>query len=223
MNIPIVTLDKLFIKPDEKNIYFIDCTRINGSDKVVARQGESLDLQIKRLVGSLNSKEVILADDVVFSGSVLRNIIKRLNNSGISVVGIISSICTIDALNYFKNNLKYGIRTNYILESSVIDQICERDFYFGIAGSGIMIDTNKGLYKAPYFEPYGNPYERASIPIEYVNMFSKGCLERSIYLWEKIEKLKKSVIFMRELPEKIINTESNQEVVKTLKKELKKL
>lgn len=223
MNIPIVTLDKLFIKTDEKDIYFLDCTRINGSNEIIARQSESLTMQIQRLVNSLNDKEVILADDVVFSGEVLKNIINRFNILGIKVVGIISSICTRRAFIYFNNNLKYGIRTNYILEDCVIDQICERDFYFGIAGSGIMINTNKGFYKAPYFEPYGNPYERASIPKEYANRFSKGCLERSIYLWEEIEKLKKSVILMNELPERIINTESKQEVVKTLRKEWKKL
>ena len=59
------------------------------------------------------------------------------------------------------------------MSDDVIDQICERDFYFGIAGSGIMINTNNGLYKAPYFKPYGNPYERASIPVESEQYFSK--------------------------------------------------
>ena len=105
----------------------------------------------------------------------------------------------------------------------VIDQVCERDFYFGIAGSGIMIKTKEGLFKSPYFKPYGNPNERASIPIEYENYFSKGCLERSIYLWEEIDKLKNNKTIIKELPEKIINTNGNEEVVKTLKKELKKI
>ena len=109
------------------------------------------------------------------------------------------------------------------MSNDVIDQICERDFYFGIAGSGIMIRTDNGLYKAPYFKPYGNPNERASIPKEYENYFSKGCLERSIYLWEQIDLLRKENTKIKELPEKIINTKEDEEVVKTLKKELKRI
>ena len=86
-----------------------------------------------------------------------------------------------------------------------------------------LLDLVYGLYKAPYFKPYGNPYERASIPIEYEKYFSKGCLERSIYLWEEIDRLKKEKSKILELPEKIINTSENKEIVKTLKKEIKKL
>lgn len=222
MNIPIVSLDKIYIRPDEENIYFLDCTRVDGSGEVISRSDEALDDQINRLVKTINSKEIILADDVVFSGSVLRNIINRFNKLGVSVVGVISSICMVDAYQYFNENLKFGLRTNYILGEDVIDQICERDFYFGIAGSGIMVETDKGLYKAPYFRPYGNPVERASIPKESEDVFSKGCLRRSLYLWEEIERLKEVKVFMRDLPERIVNTDENDEVVKTLRMELKR-
>lgn len=223
MNIPIVTLDKIYIEPDNKYIFFLDCTRIDGINEITSRKGESLDTQILRISNILSNKKILLADDVVFSGSVLKDIINRFNLLGIQVVGIITSICTNNSYNYFNLNLKYGIKTNYILSEDVIDQICERDFYFGIAGSGIMIKTNNGLYKAPYFKPYGNPYERASIPNEYINYFSKGCLYRSIYLWEEIDRIRKRNTIIKELPEKIINTNSNDEVVKTLKKEIRRI
>ena len=123
----------------------------------------------------------------------------------------------------FDMNLKYGIKSNYILSDLVIDQVCERDFYFGIAGSGIVIRTNVGFCKAPYFKPYGNPIDRASVPLEYENYFSRGCLERSIYLWNNIDKFKKRNTVIGELPERIINTQRSEEVVKSLKKELKNL
>ena len=222
-SIPIVTLDKIYINPDNKNIYFLDCTRINGKNQLVARNSESLKLQMIRLSKELKNKEILLADDVVFSGEVLKNIIEKFKVLGIQVVGVIAAICSNDAYIYFNDNLKYGIKTNYRMLNDVIDQICERDFYFGIAGSGILISTEKGLYKAPYFKPYGNPCERASIPIEYESYFSKACLERSIYLWEEIDKLKKLRTKIKELPEIIINTNKEEEVVKTLKKEVKKL
>lgn len=223
MIIPIVTLDKIYITPDNKNIYFLDCTRIKGSNEIISRKSEPLDIQVQRISQTINSKEIILADDVVFSGDVLKNIITKFTNYGIITIGIISSICTEKSYKYFNSTLKYGIRSNYILENNVIDQICERDFYFGIAGSGIMTNTLTGLYKSPYFKPYGNPCERASIPKEYEKEFSRGCLERSLYLWQEIEKLKKSKILISELPERIINTKADQEVIKVLKKEINKL
>jgi len=166
--------------------------------------------------------KIILADDVVFSGKVIKEIINRFDKVGIEVVQIITSICSNKAYYYLNSKLKYGVKTIYIM-NDVIDQICERDFYFGIAGSGIMVKKEEYLYKAPYFKPYGNPYERASIPKEYEIYFSKGCLDRSIYLWEEIDKKKKKKTKIYELPERIINTNENDEVVKTLKKEMKRI
>lgn len=223
VNIPIVTLDKIFVKPDEENIFFLDCTRINGISEVVSRRGEKLDTQLDKLALSLGNKKIILSDDVVFSGSVLRYVIERLKEKNIEVVGITCSICLEESYRYFNDNLKYGIRTNYIMREDVIDQICERDFYFGIAGSGIMIDTNNGLFKAPYFKPFGNPNERASIPKEYEDLFSRGCIDRSIALWEEIDRLKGKSTLIGELPERIISTRDDEEVVKTLKKEIRRI
>ena len=222
MNIPIVSLDKIYIQPDDKNIYFLDCTRVDGSNEIVSRGGISIDDQILLLASAIDSKEIILADDVVFSGKVLRDIIGRFKRLGINVVGIISSICTKDAYDNFNRTLKCGVKTNYLLGEDIIDQVCERDFYFGVAGSGIMIDTGDGFYKAPYFRPYGNPCERASIPKEYEEYFSRGCIERSIYLWEKIDNTRGKRTLIGELAEPIINTTSDDEVVKVLRMEEKR-
>ena len=222
MNIPIVTLDKIFINIDEENIYFLDCTRLNGTNEIISRKSESLDSQIDRLTRTINSKKIILADDVIFSGTVIKTIIKKFKEKNIEVVRVLSSICSNEGYDYFNSNLKYGVITNYIMYD-VIDQVCERDFYFGIAGSGIMIRTDNGLFKAPYFMPYGNPNERASIPIDKELDFSKECLRRSIYLWNEIDKLRCNNTIIRELPESIINTNMDDEVVKTLKKEMKRI
>lgn len=205
------------------NIYFFDCTRINNGDEIKSRKGEKIDTEINKLVDCLSGKKIVLADDVVFSGKVLKKIIELFRQKNIEVVKIISSIATIKSYEYFKNNIKYGIEVNYLLLDDVIDQICERDFYFGIAGSGIMIKTKNGLYKSPYFKPYGNPIERASIPKKYEIVFSRGCIERSIQLWKEMDSFKKEQTKIKELPEKIINTNSEEIVVKVLKKELKKL
>ena len=222
MNIPIVTLDKIYISPDDNNIYFLDCTRVNGSNELIARNSEPVEVQIENISNNLTSKKIMLADDVIFTGSVLKKIISMFKKYNIEVVGVISSICTEDAFNYFNEKLDGGVKTNYILGNKVIDQVCERDFYFGIAGSGILIKTDDGLSKAPYFKPFGNPCERASIPRECELYFSNGCIERSVYLWENIDKKKGRDSLISELPEKIINTNKDDYVVKTLRKVVNK-
>lgn len=209
--------------PDEENICFLDCTRVSGMNELVSRNKESLFEQIERLARKFYGKKILLLDDVVFSGDALRYIINIFDRYSVRVVGVIASICTDESYEYFNKNLKFGLRCNYKMDNMVIDQICERDFYFGIAGSGIMINTENGLYKAPYFKPYGDPCVRASIPDEYELEFSCGCLERSIYLWDKIDLMRDTPTKILELPEKIINTDKEMSVVKTLRKELRKL
>ena len=68
-----------------------------------------------------------------------------IKKNNIEVVGIVSGVCTIDSYDYFNNNLKYGVSSGYLLGEDVIDQICERDFYFGIAQSGISIRKNNEM------------------------------------------------------------------------------
>lgn len=173
------------------------------------------------MLKSINQKEIILADDVVFSGSVLKSIISLFKQNNIEVIGISTAIARKDSYDYFNSNLKLGIRTGYLMKKEVIDQICERDFYFGIAGSGISVNTGTTIVKAPYFLPFGNPIERASIPKEYAKYFSNSCITRSILLWQEIERLSKRKIFIKDLPEEIQNTSKDEEIIKTLKKGLK--
>ena len=221
-NIPVVTLDKIYIEPDEKRIFFLDCTRISGTNEIVSRKEESLDEQITRIANSLPAKEVILADDVVFSGGVLTNIIGKFKEKGIEVIGVVSGISAYKAFNTFNGNLKLGIKTNFLMSQDVIDQICERDFYFGVAGSGIMMSKER-KDKAPYFIPFGDPEERASIPAESVNDFSIGCIRRSIYLWDDIDSQRDTETLMSELPERIAGTNDKDTVVKTLRRALNTL
>lgn len=204
---------------------FLDCTRLDGKKDLVSRRTpndlESVSRQIKEissLLKSIGESNIVLADDVVFSGSVLKTIIELFRLNNIEVVGISTCIAKEEAYNYFAYTLKEGIKTGYLMTEDVIDQICERDFYFGIAGSGISVLTNAEVVKAPYFLPFGNPIDRASIPKYYEEYFSKSCINRSIVLWKEIEILSKRKILIKDLPEKIQNTSPNEEVIKVLKK-----
>ena len=228
-NIPIVTLDKIYVTPDNQNILFLDCTRLDGSGLLVSRNNAddfcSVNSQVRNISNLLkanNLEKIVLADDVVFSGSVLTTIINLFKKYGVEVVGIRSAVSTIMSYDKFNKKLPLGIKCGFLLGDNVIDQICERDFYFGIVQSGIsVIGDDNSIYKAPYFKPFGNPIERASIPKEYETEFSNGCLERSIELWDEIERLSDKTFFVRDLPERIINANENDEVIKVLKKGVK--
>lgn len=228
--IPIVSLDRIYTRIDKENIFFLDCTRLEGSNDLVSRNNSydfySIDKQINYLSNMFLENgidQIFLLDDVVFSGSVLRSIIEKFRQNNIEVIGIRTCISTINSYNYFNTLLPLGLKCGYLMEKDVIDQICERDFYFGIAGSGISIkNENNDIYKAPYFKPFGNPVARASIPQEYENYFSASCIYRSIELWKEIEKNSQKNFYIRDLPEKIIFTDDYDEITTSLKRRLRK-
>lgn len=228
--IPIVSLDRIYTKIDEENIFFLDCTRLDGSTNLVSRNNNfdplNVDKQICFLANMFLEQgidQIVLLDDVVFSGSVLRSIIEKFNQNNIEVVGIRSCISTLSSYNYFNTLLPLGLKCGYLMEKDVIDQICERDFYFGIAGSGISVkNENNEIYKAPYFKPFGNPVDRASIPKEYENYFSEGCLLRSIELWKEIEKNSEKEFYISDLPERINFTKNEDMIITILKRGLRK-
>lgn len=224
--IPIVSLDKIYLECDESNIIFLDCTRIEGEETIVSRNNPDVAVNVQSQIADISTKlkasgqkQIVLADDVVFSGSVLRNVINQFKGNNIEVIGIRSCISTVDSYDYFNDKLPLGLACGYLLGKDTIDQICERDFYYGIAQSGISVRNSSGkIYKAPYFKPYGNPVERASIPPEYESIFSNGCIDRSINLWAEIERLSNRKVFMRDLPERINTTNDNEQVIKVLRK-----
>ena len=154
-------------------------------------------------------------------GLVLKNIINQFKQNDIDVKGIRACISTEESYKYFNENIDKGLKCGCLLGTDVIDQICERDFYLGIAQSGISVVDEKGIiYKAPYFKPFGNPVTRASIPKKYETIFSNGCLLRSLYLWKKIEENTGEPIYMGDLPEKIINTNEKERIIDVLRKGL---
>ena len=213
-----------------KDILFLDCTRLDGSKKLVSRNNANsfmaVEEQVKRISDILKmqgQREIVLVDDVIFTGTVLRTLKALFEQNGISVIGVRGSISMEESYQSFNRELPLGLKCGYLLGSGVIDQICERDFYFGIAQSGISVMGETGIYKSPQFKPFGNPVERASIPKKEEKEFSKGCLRRSIALWEEIEKLSGKSFKVEDLPETIINTKKEEKVVKVLKKGMRNL
>jgi hypothetical protein len=224
---PIVSMDDIYVTCDNKRVFSLDCTRMSGSKDMVPRSNpldkDGVRKQIEKLAEifkSQNEKEIMLLDDVIFSGSVIEYISKIFKENGIDVVGAIAAISSIDGYTMF-NGLKEKVNCGYLMEKDVLDEICERDFYYGIAQSGMARLVDGKVYKAPYFMPFGDPVARASVPLDRKEYFSTMCVNLSLDLWEEIERLSKREIMNNELPERILNTDYNEGVVKTLRKVLK--
>ena len=222
---PIVSMDEIYIDCDNKTIFSLDCTRITGKSGLVSRinpnQENGVIKQVKRLANIFkenNTKEIVLIDDVVYSGSVISQITDMFANEGINVISVICAISTEDAYIKFNQEMKYGLKCGYLMKKDVIDEICERDFYFGIAQSGMFKEVDGKFYKAPYFLPFGDPVARASVSKDKAESFSKSCINRSLMLWEEIEKKSNKKVLMKYLPEPILNTSKDEEVVKILRR-----
>ena len=132
---PIVSLDKVYLSDDDA--IFLDCTRMSQSSELVSRKRPNRPndvlIQIADIVYNLKKdmqRKVFLADDVVFSGDVLRKIVELFQQFGIEVVGIKSSIATKNSYEYFNKNLLYGLDVfehEPLLEDDVIYSIQNMD------------------------------------------------------------------------------------------------
>ena len=223
--LPIVSMDEIYVDCDNKTIFSLDCTRMTGQKKLVSRLNP-LDVngvanqveKLSKLFKRCDANEIILADDVVYSGSVIDQISQLFSEEDVNVVGVVAAISSEEAYERFNKQMKYGLQCGYLMKKEVTDEICERDFYFGIAQSGMSKVINGKVYKAPYFRPFGDPIERASVPKENAQSFSSGCVNRSLLLMEEMERKSNKTILMRDLPEPILNTNPDDEVVKVLRK-----
>ena len=109
--IPIVSLDKIYYRPRERD-FFLDCTRLEGSKTLVSRRNPNDLNSVEKQIGDISislklqgEKEIVLVDDVVFSGSVLKTITELFRENGIRVVGIRASISTEEAYDKFNKVL----------------------------------------------------------------------------------------------------------------------
>lgn len=95
--------------------------------------------------------------------------------------------------------------------SNVLDEVCERDFYFGIAQSGQSeLQSDNTIVKKPYFKPFGLPNESASVPEEKEINFSSECINCSYELWKDMQQNSNKVLTSSVLPEKINNTPTQE-------------
>lgn len=161
-----------------------------------------IHIQLQKLQKELKGKEVIIVDDVIFSGDVVEQTINELSQLGIKVVAVCAGIGIekgVDRLNCA------GYKVNCVrIYESVIDEVCERDFYPGVPLSGRSV-VDKENVGVPYILPFGDPEKWASIPQKLQKPLSEFCIKQTIKLFEAIEKESRRMIKCEDLDRKVLS------------------
>jgi hypothetical protein len=168
---------------------------------VTNRPGSSpLAEQIAQIAQKLGKGRVALADDVVFSGKLLRDVVIDLGDAGITVETLIVGIGIGEGVERLQK-LVPDIRCAFVFDS-VVDQVCERDFYAGVPLSGRLMagEENIGM---PYMLPFGDPVKWASIPQASAAWLSRNCVRRSMELFIEIGRVSGRDVLVRDLPRKV--------------------
>lgn len=193
-----VSMDRVYFHSE----LHLDVTRavnvLGDGVGVVARHGfKPLSEQVSDLKISLQGqREVVLVDDVIFSGGLLLELIGLLNAQGIDVPVVVAGVAIGEGVGVLKNR---GIEVQAVrLFPTVIDEICERDFLPGVPLSGrTVVGTEKE--GAPYILPFGRPQAWASIPEVWEQELSKFCLNLTAGVFDLIGQASGRQILPRDL------------------------
>jgi len=145
--------------------------------------------------------EVVLLDDVVYSGHQMMWVIKQIEQQEVRVKQVLSGIVIDNGRKFLEQE---GIEVISVLDyCEVLDEICERDFYPGVPGCGrfVVSQANTGI---PYLLPFGRPSQWASVPPQSVIHFSQGCLELTINLFEAIEDYSNRFIYGYDVDRRVL-------------------
>ena len=177
-NLPLVSLDQRYVSTADQ---FLGISRgidpLLNDDGYVPRNGyPSIDQQLRKVPYLGN--EVMLIDDVLFSGEMVAWLSDSLKPYGVKIGALVVGIAIqegIDKLALEGIDVEAGEVFN-----EVEDEICERDFAV-VPGSGRRIDALAA--NALYFDSdNGKPERWASISPESVKSFCLDSIKRSIDL-----------------------------------------
>jgi hypothetical protein len=198
--LPIVSLEKVYVNSHLNLELTRQVHELGREEGLVNRFGtRSLKEQVTSLKAMLpnnNRIEVALVDDVIFSGSLMMNVIKILAEKNVAVVEVYAGVGVGPGVKPLRDQ---GLLVRCVYEyQAVIDQICERDFYPGVPFSGRLVEGSEDL-GFPYLKPFGKTGEWASIPSSCQEDFSEFCWRQTAALFSEIEFCSQRKVLCRDL------------------------
>lgn len=209
-DLPIITLDRVY---SSRGVHLDFSRTVNVQRRnvgVAPREGTlSRGEQLDGIVAQLGSRqEVVLVDDVIFEGNAISEAIEELRARGIRVKAVCAGVGIKAGLDRIA---LHGPQISCYREyATVVDEVCERDFYPGVPYSGRTLHgaVNTGL---PYVEPFGSAADWASIPEALVAGFSQFCIAQTIDLFSEIERQSDALIRCCDLPRNIAGLPQGRE------------
>ena len=197
-----LSLDRVYY-PSQLKLDIARQINEDGIDMGLGRRADSALLlnQFRSLKGS-GVDEVSLVDDVIFTGDLIARVGETLGRMGIKVKEIYAGIGIKEGIDLLQGQ---GYQVECVRTyDSVIDEICERDFYPGVPLSGRLVDPENNV-GAPYILPFGNPGKWASIPEEWQRPFSRFCIDQTRKLFEGIETSSNKPVRCSDLERKVVS------------------
>ena len=156
-----LSLDRVYY-PSQLRLDIARQINRDGGDMGLGRRADSaLLLSQFKILQRSGIDEVSIVDDVIFTGDLIARVGETLGRIGMKVKGIYAGIGIKEGIDLLQNR---GYQVECVRTyDSVIDEICERDFYPGVPLSGRLVDPVNNI-GAPYILPFGNPGKWASIP-----------------------------------------------------------
>lgn len=177
-NLPVVSLDDRYVADATRYVGISRCVdeQLNDSGYAPRVGYRSIAEQLEQV--SALGQEIVIADDVVFSGEMIGWLADELKAQGVRISGVACGIAIREGAEKLALD---GIDVDSVLTlDDVEDEICERDFAV-VPGSGRRVSTLSA--NALYFDDLnGKPEQWASLPHENIEAFCISSIERSIRL-----------------------------------------
>jgi hypothetical protein len=177
-NLPVVSLDHRYVSSGD---YYLGISR--GVNALLNDNGYASRLSYPSIQNQLRGAstlggEIVLFDDVLFSGEMVSWLSDSFKSYGVRVGAVIVGIAIREGIEKLEAE---GIRVEATeIFEEVEDEICERDFAV-VPGSGRRIDSLNS--SALYFDrDYGKPVSWASLTEDSVEDFCVNSIERSMDL-----------------------------------------
>ena len=178
MNLPVLSLDDRYVTATGN--YLGISRAINKNLEDVGYTARNSYADIAQQLDSITplGQEIIIADDVLFSGSMVEWLSDELAKQNVKIGAVICGIAINEGI---QKMAERGIDVLTWLEyDDVDDEICERDLAV-VPGSGRRLKNSPK--NALYFEPqFGKPEQWASLPAASIDDFCLSSLDRSISL-----------------------------------------